>query len=184
MLDGNFEVTVLDDVQRGISLAFVLVGLHLLALGLAGVEVGFPDFEVGQTGLFELAVGKSGEVVATGCQEGQGGHAVGLVRVDVLTVYLDGNNVLAALSFRVIDDFEFLGNAQVQERTARTFGLPLLFEQLDDVRTLERHNSVVVGKGKDLVEFSNRDFARLFAIEDVINLQVGAQTTRVRDAEV
>src|SRR5699024_11302661 len=62
-------------------------------------------------------------------EEAQRGDPVVLVLLDLLAVDLDGLHVLAPLSVGVVDDVDLIGDAQVEERVARTLGLPLRSEE-------------------------------------------------------
>ncbi len=148
------------------------------------VEVVLPGLEVGQAGLFEVALGEGGEVVPTGGEEAQRRDPVVLVRVDLLAIDLDGLHALTLVGVAVVDDVEVIRDAQVQEGAGRTVRLPLFLEQADDVLALHRHDAVVVREGKHAVEFGDGDFALVLGVVDVIAEQVGAQSARVRDAEV
>ena len=148
------------------------------------VEVVLPGLEVGQSRLFEVALGEGGVVVTTSGEEAQRRNPVVLVRIDLLAIDLDGLHVLALVRVAVVDDVDVIGDAQVEERARRIVGLPLFLEHADDVLTLQRHNAVIVREGKHPVEFGDSDFALVLIVVDVIAEQVGAQSACVRDAEV
>ena len=178
------QITLVDDVLGCVCLTLVLIRGDVFVFGLVLVEVVLPGLEVGESRLFEITLGEGGEVVTTGGEEAQRRNPVVLVRIDVLAIDLDGFHVLALVGISVIDDIEVIGDAQVEERPGGTVGLPLLFEEADDVRTLHRHDTMVVGEGKHAVELGHGDFAFLLGVVDVIAEQIGAQTAGVRDAEV